>query len=446
MPKKLRVFLCHASEDKPAVRELYKRLASEPWIEPWLDEEDLLPGQDWNLEINKATREADAIIICMSKLSVEKEGYLNKEIRRVLDISDEKLEGAIYIIPLRLDDCSPSFERLKQIHYADYFRPRAHERLLMSLRMRADALKIETSETKASPVVAEPQPVPSQDDDLDLFRFIEIPPQEDSKVDYPFWIGKYLVTNAQYERFLNAPDFSNPLYWLEFSKFDENCKPIGNWGTIALDWLKEQLDESQSKVLMPRHWDDKDFGITNPKKPVVGISWYEANAYCEWLLQNWASLEEGKANPVKPEIIRLPLETEWVAAAGGEEPEGRYPWDKPGHETTLLKDKIRRANIKESGIGHTTAVDVYPLGKSPFGVMDMVGNIWEWQANYSRGSSNVNGHSFEIRDLFSLHGGSWYDDENSATGILGSISGFQQISRGSGIGFRVVALHQDVSS
>lgn len=52
-PRKLRVFLCHSSNDKPAVRELYGRLKGEGWIDPWLDEEKLYPGQDWDLEIEK---------------------------------------------------------------------------------------------------------------------------------------------------------------------------------------------------------------------------------------------------------------------------------------------------------------------------------------------------------------------------------------------------------
>jgi len=94
----LRVFLCHASQDKPAVRELYQRLISESWIAPWLDEENLFPGQDFDLEIYKAARDADVIIICLSKVSVVKEGYVNKEIRRALDAADEKPEGAIYIL------------------------------------------------------------------------------------------------------------------------------------------------------------------------------------------------------------------------------------------------------------------------------------------------------------------------------------------------------------
>lgn len=148
MSRKLRVFLCHASEDKPVVRELYKQLAAEAWIDPWLDEEDLLPGQDFDLEIYKATRDADAIIICLSKTSVVKEGYVNKEIRRAYDIALEKPEGAIYVIPLRLDDCNPSFEYLRKLHWADYFKPNSHEKLVRALRLRADALKIETAETK----------------------------------------------------------------------------------------------------------------------------------------------------------------------------------------------------------------------------------------------------------------------------------------------------------
>jgi len=52
----LKVFLCHASQDKPIVRELYRRLNAEGWIDPWLDEEKLLPGQDWDLEIEKAEK------------------------------------------------------------------------------------------------------------------------------------------------------------------------------------------------------------------------------------------------------------------------------------------------------------------------------------------------------------------------------------------------------
>ena len=62
--RKLRVFLCHSSQDKPIVRELYQRLNAEGWIDPWLDEEKLLPGQDWDMEIEKAVEAANAVIMC----------------------------------------------------------------------------------------------------------------------------------------------------------------------------------------------------------------------------------------------------------------------------------------------------------------------------------------------------------------------------------------------
>jgi hypothetical protein len=142
MSRKLRVFLCHASQDKPTVRELYKRLEAETWIEPWFDEESLLPGQHFDVEIYKALRNADAILVCLSRVSVAKEGYLNKEIRRVLEIADEKPEGTIYLIPLRLDDCQPSFARLKQLHWVDYFALNGYEKLTKALHFRAETLKI----------------------------------------------------------------------------------------------------------------------------------------------------------------------------------------------------------------------------------------------------------------------------------------------------------------
>jgi|WetSurMetagenome_2_1015567.scaffolds.fasta_scaffold179547_2 hypothetical protein len=144
-PRKLRVFLCHASQDKPVVRELYLQLVGEGWIDPWLDQEKLLPGQDWGLEIDKAVENCDAVIICLSINSVTKEGYIQKEIRKVLDIALEKPEGAVFIIPLRLDDCEPS-RQLAKWQYVDYFPKRnknkAYKQLLESLNVRVSVLNI----------------------------------------------------------------------------------------------------------------------------------------------------------------------------------------------------------------------------------------------------------------------------------------------------------------
>ena len=137
--RRLRVFLCHASQNKPAARELYQQLSLEGWIDPWLDEEKLLPGQDWDLEIEKAVEVSEAVIVCLSSRSVTKEGYVQKELRKVLDIALEKPEEAIFVIPVRLDDCELP-RRLRSWHYVDFFpgsqRARAYQRLLQSLRLR----------------------------------------------------------------------------------------------------------------------------------------------------------------------------------------------------------------------------------------------------------------------------------------------------------------------
>jgi len=145
--RSLRVFLCHASDDKPAVRELYRQLCAEGWLDVWLDEEKLLPGQEWDLEIEKAVEAADVVLVCLSTHSVDKEGYIQEELRFVLNIADQKPEGAIFIIPIRLNDC-PAPRRLRMWQYVDYYpkdrRKWAYERILQSLKLRAARLGIST--------------------------------------------------------------------------------------------------------------------------------------------------------------------------------------------------------------------------------------------------------------------------------------------------------------
>jgi len=137
--RKLRVFLCHASQDKPIVRELYQRLLAEGWIDPWLDKEKLLPGQEWELEIEKSVESADAVIVCLSKAAITKEGYIQKELKKILDVADEKPEGTIFVIPVRLDNCDVP-RRLQPWQYEDYFlddqKSKAYDRIVHSLRLR----------------------------------------------------------------------------------------------------------------------------------------------------------------------------------------------------------------------------------------------------------------------------------------------------------------------
>jgi len=248
-----------------------------------------------------------------------------------------------------------------------------------------------------------------------------------------YYLAKHLVTNLQYKRFLDAPDFADEKYWLNFPKYDENHKLMNEtWGKEGFEWLQSSLkdnDESDGKVILPRYWGDPRFGIARRAVPVVGISWYEANAYCKWLNENWQNQPEAQALSSFPLhnssfVFRLPTESEWIIAAGGEE-NNRYPWDKKG-ETTKDKDEIlRRTNVDQS-INRTTPVSMYPLGRTANVIWDMAGNVWEWQANY-RDSDH---------DVLGLRGGSW------CYGV-----GFARVSfrfsalpslRGLDFGFRVV--------
>jgi formylglycine-generating enzyme required for sulfatase activity len=225
----------------------------------------------------------------------------------------------------------------------------------------------------------------------DLYTFVKIERPQSA-----FHIGRYPVTNAQYGRFIQADDFAREEYWVNFPKFSEpdeetgEIKEIGDWGDEGWRWLQSNWDEEEK--VFPR------FGMARAGVPVVGINWYEANAYCRWLLAHWDELPEAAQNPDwKPALLRLPTEREWIAAAGGDNPVDRYPWDETGEATQDEAEILRRANVSESGIGRTTPVGTYPLGASPHGVWDLGGNVWEWQANY-----RDNDH-----DVLALRGGSW---------------------------------------
>ena len=146
LPDKLIPFLCYAKENVEEVRQLANRLKSEGWIDPWLDEEDILPGQKWEDRVVKAVQESHAVIVFLSKIAVESEGFFHKELKLALDTAEEKPEGTIFIIPIRLDICDVPM-RLGQYQYVDYFgddlkKDRVYKNMLASLKMRAEGLKI----------------------------------------------------------------------------------------------------------------------------------------------------------------------------------------------------------------------------------------------------------------------------------------------------------------
>jgi proteasome lid subunit RPN8/RPN11/ubiquitin-protein ligase len=144
--KTLRIFLCHSSGDKQSVRDLYKRLRSDGY-DPWLDEENLLPGQDWNLEIIRAVHDSDVVLVCLSEKAISKAGYVQKEIKHALDVADEQPEGAIFLIPVRLEECNVP-QRLNRWQWVNFFEDQGYRRLLMALEVKATQVSLHVGQDR----------------------------------------------------------------------------------------------------------------------------------------------------------------------------------------------------------------------------------------------------------------------------------------------------------
>lgn len=131
---RLLVFLSHASQDKPIVRKLCKRLRTDGF-DPWLDEDRLLPGQDWHSEIELAMGSSDVILLCFSQKSTLKEGYIQREYKKAMDLQQEKPQGTIFSIPVRLDD-GPIPVFLRSLQCVDF--PKDYKKLVLALRQREE--------------------------------------------------------------------------------------------------------------------------------------------------------------------------------------------------------------------------------------------------------------------------------------------------------------------
>ncbi len=354
-PGPLRVFLCHASPDKAKALELHTWLKA-MGAQPWLDEEDLIPGQDWRNEIRRAVQNSDVVLVCLSQQSVNREGFIKDEIGFALNQADRQADGAIFVVPLRLDECEVP-ERLARWHWVNWFDARGPERLQRALRRRADEVDATWAvaeptnpdvprdaargsdrrdpipDTVPPPIVIAPQPTLPKTFTLDdpiLMEFVLIPagpflmgsdrskdkaafddelPQH--RLTLPdYYMGKYEVTNAQWQIFARA---------------------------------------SKRKFNLPR---------AKESHPVVNVNWHEAFAFCDWLTQ------------MSGYELMLPSEAEWEKAARGVD--GYiYPWGNDPLSTA-------RANHGDM-YGNTTPVGRYsPDGDSPYGCTDMSGNVFEW--------------------------------------------------------------------
>jgi len=246
-----------------------------------------------------------------------------------------------------------------------------------------------------------------------------------------FLIARYPITNAQYRPFVQAGGYEEPRFWTaqgwawRAGELEPDFSPLDvmedeDFKKRYIEWVTGRTVQERRQ---PYWWGHPRWGADN--RPLVGVCWYEALAYCSWLTEQLRSGDgalpvwrDGSvaATTFAPGSLtaRLPGEPEWEKAARG--PEGnRWPW---GDEWTT-----GRANTEEAGIEQTSAVGVFPAGASPYGVLDVAGNVWEWarsrwggasiyQPDYTYpydpedGREELGGSDWRV-----VRGGSWLYDE-----------------------------------
>ena len=131
----LKIFISYASGDRVKAQELHSYLTAHG-ADPWLDTENLLPGQDWKMEIAKALDETDLILLCLSKSSITREGYVQKEMRLALDRTLEIPQGEIFLIPARFEEVELPYS-LRDYQWVDLYTENGKSKLLRSLNLRA---------------------------------------------------------------------------------------------------------------------------------------------------------------------------------------------------------------------------------------------------------------------------------------------------------------------
>ena len=130
------VFISHAKEDYKIAEELYCYLKNNNYS-PWLDKKNIKVGQDWDFEINKALKSSTFVILLLSSVSVTKRGYVQKEFKKALVYSEEKLSDDIYIIPILLDSCEVP-DRLSKYQWIEIDSKNSMEEILTSLNFQRE--------------------------------------------------------------------------------------------------------------------------------------------------------------------------------------------------------------------------------------------------------------------------------------------------------------------
>jgi len=128
----LKIFLCHSHKDREAVRALWLRLRRSG-VGPWLDADQLQPGQDWQYEIRRAILKSDLVVVCLSQSFNRQPGYRHEELKLALEKAKLMAEHDIFIIPVRLEPCDMPAELL-HLQRVDLFKQGGYKKLMHTLR------------------------------------------------------------------------------------------------------------------------------------------------------------------------------------------------------------------------------------------------------------------------------------------------------------------------
>lgn len=123
--------MSYAREDEDSAYRIYNELKTEGF-NVWMDKKDLLPGQDWDYRIRKAMEKSDFIILCLSRTSVNKRGYVQREMRMAMDIFREMPSGSVFLIPVIISDCEVPNE-ISRYHYIYFSRDDAIQMIFRSI-------------------------------------------------------------------------------------------------------------------------------------------------------------------------------------------------------------------------------------------------------------------------------------------------------------------------
>jgi len=222
----LSVFLAHSKEDGELVREIFYLLRLDGFA-PWIDKENLIPGQDWEREIRQAVRVSDIVLAFISSSGVDRDGYLHKEIRLAIDAAEQKPEGAIFIVPVRLDDCKIP-ERLARYQWATPFGVKVSRVFLPS--------------EGEDEIVTEPDVAPCTGRDV-ANVYVSF---QQALITRAFQLKK--ITREQYETKPSSPDLDKAMYTSLKTRLiprkylvrGQNPDSTKYWGTAQISQSKHQ--------------------------------------------------------------------------------------------------------------------------------------------------------------------------------------------------------------